>query len=124
MPESIKVLLAGDHPVVRVGLASQLKLARDVRILGEASSPREVLDKAVELNPDYIILDVTTFELDWPQNIVSIKNCLKRVRLLVYTISQTREELIAAERAGAWASLPFNFTPVQILNLLRTEMVG
>jgi two-component system, NarL family, nitrate/nitrite response regulator NarL len=122
MPDPIKVLLAGDHPVVSVGLASQLKTANDVRILGEAGSPQEVLEKAVALNPDFIILDVTTTELDWPHNIISIKACLKRVRLLVYTISQTKDELIEAERAGAWASLPFDFTPIQILDMLRAGM--
>jgi len=120
MPEPIKVLLAGDHPVVRVGLASQLKTAGDVRLLGEAGSPQEVFEKAIALQPDFIILDVTTTKLDWPQTIISLRAGLKTGRLLVYTISPTRDELKEAEKAGAWAALPFNFSLRQILNLLRT----
>ena len=124
MDVPIKVLLAGDHPVVRLGLASQLKSEKDIQILGEAGNPPEVLKKAVELNPDVILLDVTTRGLNWPQAIALIKASLNRVRLLAFTISQTQDELLAAERAGASASLPNNFTLSHVLDMLRNKVAG
>lgn len=55
---TVRVLIADDNPVVRVGLASLLELEDDIEVCAEAGNGREALDRAREVRPDVVLLDV------------------------------------------------------------------
>jgi two-component system response regulator NreC len=58
MPNPIRILLAEDHTIVRQGLARMLNDQPDMKVVGEATNGRMALEKAVELEPDVIIMDI------------------------------------------------------------------
>lgn len=57
-PVTVRVLIADDNPVVRIGLTSLLELEPDIEVCAEASSGPEALTLAEELKPDIVLLDV------------------------------------------------------------------
>lgn len=56
--KQIKVLLADDHSIMRVGLASLLSREKDMTVVGEAENGEEAVEKARELKPDVIVMDL------------------------------------------------------------------
>ncbi|MFS8501629.1 MAG: response regulator transcription factor, partial [Caldicoprobacter sp.] len=54
----IKVLIADDHSLFRKGLEQLLELEDDIEVVGEASNGKEVVEKALLLNPDVILMDI------------------------------------------------------------------
>ena len=56
--QTIKVLIADDHAIVRMGLASLLGTQRDIEVVGEAEDGESAISKTVELNPDIVIMDL------------------------------------------------------------------
>lgn len=57
--DTIRVLLADDHAMVREGLAALVSNEPDIEIVGQCGNGLEVLPRAQELNPDVVVLDIT-----------------------------------------------------------------
>ena len=124
MSQTVKILLVSNHPVVLVGLSHDLRDEPDIRIIGEARERLEAVQKAAALNPDIIIMDITTPEIDWEGAIASIKICLPATRVLVCSVGEKRLKQFEAERDGAWDCLPSNFTASQLLEKVRSLPTG
>ena len=60
----MRVLIVDDHEALRAGVRAALQSRSGVEVCGEASNGREALDKAKELRPDLVILDITMPVLD------------------------------------------------------------
>ena len=60
----LRILIADDHPVVRRGVCSILETRKDLEVCAEAGDGEEAVQKAVELKPDVVILDVMMPRLD------------------------------------------------------------
>ncbi len=58
MPNPIRILLAEDHTIVRQGLARMLNDQSDMKVVGEATNGRAAVEKALELEPDVVIMDI------------------------------------------------------------------
>ena len=58
MKQPIRILLADDHSIMRVGLASLLSREKDMTVVGEAETGEEAVAKARELKPDVVIMDL------------------------------------------------------------------
>ena len=58
MKQPIKILLADDHSIMRVGLASLLSREKDMTVVGEAETGEEAVAKARELKPDVVVMDL------------------------------------------------------------------
>ena len=58
MDKPIRIMLADDHTIVRQGLARLLEEQSDLKVIGEATNGQAVIDKALELEPDIIIMDI------------------------------------------------------------------
>ena len=58
MDKNISILIADDHDLVRIGLRHMLEVIETFSIIGEAASGEEALEKAVELKPDIVLMDV------------------------------------------------------------------
>jgi two-component system invasion response regulator UvrY len=56
--ETVSILIADDHDLVRIGLRHMLENVENFSIVGEAASGEEALDKAAELKPDIVLMDV------------------------------------------------------------------
>jgi DNA-binding NarL/FixJ family response regulator len=97
----LRVLIADDHDVVRKGVRSILESRADVTVSAEASNGKEALDKAVELKPDLIVLDVSMPVMDGITAAKEIKKVLPTTPILILSMHSGREMVRAAQSAGA-----------------------
>jgi DNA-binding NarL/FixJ family response regulator len=100
-PAPIRVVLADDHPVVRRGLAALLESVEGVEVVGQAATGREAVREAQLLAPDVVLMDVQMPDLDGVEASRRIAAARPGVAVLVLTMHDDDETVLAALRAGA-----------------------
>jgi DNA-binding NarL/FixJ family response regulator len=101
--KTTRVLLADDHDIVRRGLAAALADCRHCQVCGEASNGREAVEKARQLRPDIVILDVSMPDLNGVDATRRIRAALPDTEVLVMTMHESDElvrEILAAGARG------------------------
>lgn len=98
---SVEVLVVDDHPVVRDGVASQLRGAKALRIVGFAGSGREALRLAEQCRPTVVLLDLRLGDMLAPELISELLAISPRSRVLLFTAYPEHVALAAAVAAGA-----------------------
>lgn len=97
--QSIRILLADDHAVVREGLRGLLEQQTDMQVIGEAEDGFAVLDRLSADVPDVVVLDMKMPGPPAVENIAAIKRARPGVNILVFTSyaedSQVRDALAA-----------------------------
>lgn len=97
----IRVVLADDHPVVRRGLAALLESVEGIEVVGQAATGREAVREAQLLAPDVVLMDVQMPDLDGVEASRRIAAAGLGVAVLVLTMHEDDETVVAALRAGA-----------------------
>ena len=98
---SVRVLLVDDHEVVRQGLKMFLALDPQLEVVGEAANGREAVEKAVELIPDVILMDLLMPVLDGIGATRQIKGFLPEIEVLALTSALEEHKVNGAIEAGA-----------------------
>jgi DNA-binding NarL/FixJ family response regulator len=101
MVETIRILIADDHPVVRDGLAAMLGTQSDFNVVAVATTGREAVQLASDLRPDVVLLDLEMPDLDGVQALTQMRAATPGIRALVFTAFDTDDRILAAVRAGA-----------------------
>ena len=101
MTHPIRILVADDHPVVRDGLVAMLGTQPDFSVVGEASTGREVVQKAALLLPDVVLLDLEMPDMNGVEALHQMRAERPDVRVLVFTAFDTDELIVKAVQAGA-----------------------
>jgi DNA-binding NarL/FixJ family response regulator len=99
--DPIRVVLADDHPVVRRGLAALLESVEGIEVVGQAATGREAVREAQLLAPDVVLMDVQMPDLDGVEASRRIATATPGVAVLVLTMHDDDETVVAALRAGA-----------------------
>jgi len=99
--EPIRVLIADDHTIFREGLAALLQAAPNIAVVGEASTGDQAVAQAAALAPDVILMDVMMPDLNGIEATRQIVEADDRVRIVMLTMLEEDESLLAAMRAGA-----------------------
>ncbi|MBG0827505.1 response regulator transcription factor [Planomonospora sp. ID67723] len=99
--EAIRVLLADDHPVYRDGLALLLGSIPGIEVAGTAANGLEAVERAVELQPDIVVMDVSMPVLDGIEATRRITAASPHIGIVVLTMSEEDATLFSAMRAGA-----------------------
>jgi len=86
MGQPIRILLADDHTIVRQGLARLLEDQHDLEVVGEASDGRMALEKALELKPDVIILDIAMPLMNGIEAAKRIRKDLPKTKILILSM--------------------------------------
>ena len=98
---SISILLVDDHEVVRLGLRSLLDHHPGFEIIGEASAESEAVEKALELKPDLILMDIRLAGGSGVDACQQIMLAMPETKVVMLTSYAEDEMLFAAIRAGA-----------------------
>ena len=101
----IRILLADDHRLLRMGLATLISFHPDLEVVGEAADGEEAVRRALELEPDVVVMDLMMPRVNGPEATRRIHEILPKVRILVLTTFGTSVELAGAMRAGASGAL-------------------
>jgi DNA-binding NarL/FixJ family response regulator len=101
MQNTIRVLIADDHPLFREGMRGRLDQVADVDVVGEASSGDEVVELARELSPEVILMDIKMPGLNGIEATREILRTNPNVGVLVLTMFEDDDSVFAAMRAGA-----------------------
>lgn len=115
----ISVVIADDHDLYRQSLALVLGLDGDIDVVGEASNGLEALDLAADLQPDIVVLDLQMPRLDGIDAVRSIVDRLLSGHVIMLTMSELTEDLLAALRAGANGYLLKSAPAEEVLDAIR-----
>ncbi|MDZ5471608.1 response regulator transcription factor [Bacillus sp. 31A1R] len=98
----IKILLCDDHSVVRMGLKMLLNNHPEMEVIGEASEGNEGIQKALELKPNVVVMDLSMpHGKDGLSATSELKKLMPEVVILILTMHDDEEYLFRAIQAGA-----------------------
>lgn len=97
---AIKVLFVDDHEMVRIGISSYLSTQQDIEVVGEGASGKEAIEKAHELKPDLILMDLLMDDMDGVEATTEIKKDLPHIRVVMLTSFIEDKEVYRALDAG------------------------
>ena len=120
----IRILVADDHPIVRDGLVAVLSTQPDFEVVGEAADGRQVVEQALALRPDVIMLDLEMPEVDGVQALEQLRKLGQSVRAVVFTAFDTDERILSALRAGAKGYLLKGAPREELFNAVRVVHAG
>lgn len=115
----INVLIADDHAIVRRGLRTLIAGESDMAIAGEAVDGVEAVEKARQLAPDVILLDLVMPKKDGLEALQDIRRENPKAVVLVLTSYGDNERVFSAVRAGAAGYLLKDASPEQLLQAIH-----
>jgi two-component system nitrate/nitrite response regulator NarL len=118
------LLVIDDHPLFRKGVADLIAMDPALTVVGEAASGEEGLAKAKALQPDLILLDLNMKGMDGIETLKAIKEAELDSRVIMLTVSDNEENVVAALRAGADGYLLKDMEPEDILQRLGQAAAG
>ena len=97
----IRVLIADDHAVVRMGLASLLGTSKSIEVVGDAFDGEDTVRKAFKLKPDVVVLDLVMPRKDGIAATAELQQKLPSAKVLVLTTFSSSEDIAKALKTGA-----------------------
>ena len=122
--KKIRILLADDHTIMRMGLATLLESEPDMCVVGEAENGQVAVRLARELKPDVVIMDLMMPVLSGAEATRLIREENPGVRVVVLTTFGSSAELALAVRNGAAATLLKDTETADLVNVLRRVHEG
>jgi len=123
MTDTIKVLVVDDHALFRRGVVGLLREQPDFNLAGEAGSGPEALKLSRQLKPDVVLLDVY---MPGGSGVEAVRGLKQNpdLRVLMLTISEKNEDLLAAIEAGADGYLLKSAEPEELCRAIRQVVAG
>jgi two-component system nitrate/nitrite response regulator NarL len=118
------VLVIDDHPLFRRGVTQLLALDPRLRLVGEASSGEEGLQLAREHDPDLVLLDLNMKGMGGLETLARLREAGCEGRIVMLTVSDSADDLLAAIRGGADGYLLKDMEPEDLLSRIREALFG
>ncbi len=112
------ILVVDDHPLFRKGVIQLIQAASEFRFVGEAPSGKEGILLAQRLQPDMILLDLNMKDMNGIEVLKAIKDEGLDSRIIMLTVSDHAEDLMAALQAGADGYLLKDMEPEELVQKL------
>jgi DNA-binding NarL/FixJ family response regulator len=122
--EKITVLVADDHAVVRDGICALLALQRDMQVIGEAVDGKDAVEKALELLPDIVLMDIVMPRMNGLEATKQICDEYDRARVLILSQYDDQDNVNAGREAGAAGFIPKKSASSELVAGIRSVCAG
>jgi two-component system, NarL family, response regulator LiaR len=117
--ERIRVLIVDDHEMVRSGLATFLRVARDLELIGEAGSGADAVRQCEARCPDVVLMDMVMPDMDGATATRAIRERCPEVQVIALTSFPEEDLVQKALQAGALSYLMKNVGAAELLAAIR-----
>jgi len=124
MADTIRVLLAEDHVVVREGTRELVDRERDMEVVGEAGDGAEAIELTGELRPDVVIMDISMPKVNGIEATKRIKELHPTTAVLILTAYDNEQYIFALLEAGAAGYLLKNVRRDELIDAIRAVHNG
>ena len=123
-PVQIKIFIADDHEITRVGLKLTLQNVPDFKVIGEAEDGKETIRLVKELKPDVVLMDIGLPIMDGIDATGRIKDEVPDTRIIMLTSHDSDRDVFAALGAGADGYCLKEVSGTQLINAIRAVADG
>ncbi|SIS89620.1 two-component system response regulator NarL [Neptunomonas antarctica] len=118
------ILLIDDHPLLRKGVKQLIELDDELKVIAEASNAIDGIKMAKETEPDLILLDLNMPNINGIETLKMLRDEEVASRVIVFTVSDNEEDVVAALKAGADGYLLKDMEPEELLASLHQAALG
>jgi DNA-binding NarL/FixJ family response regulator len=122
--KKIKVLIVDDHLLVRTGIISLLKEAKEFTIVDEADNGKDAVEKSLWLRPDVTLMDISMPGMSGFEAIRKIRQYDPHLNILVLTMFDTEEYLVHALKCGATGIINKNAGKDKLIEAIKITAQG
>ena len=122
--QQIRVLIVDDHAILRDGISALLALAADIEVIGEAENGREAIDRARQLAPDVVLMDISMPAMDGLEATRRIHKEFPQMKVLTLSQYDDREHLLSLLEAGAEGFISKTAASSELASAIRSVYQG
>lgn len=120
----LRILLADDHLMIRLGLASLIDKEADLEVVAEASSGAEAIQQCELHRPDVVLMDIRMPDMNGIEATALIFKQRPEIKVVMLTTYEGDEDVFQALKAGAKGYLPKTVTGAELLRAIRAVHGG
>jgi len=124
MDTRYRIVIAEDYTILREGLKSLLSSQPDFEVVGEAEDGRKAIQWAEKVKPDLILTDLSMPRMNGMEAIREIKKVSPKTKVLVLTVHDAEEYILATFRAGADGYALKDATRHELVKAIRKVLAG
>ena len=124
MKSKIRVLIADDHTIVRIGLAALLNAERDIEVVGEAKNGDMAVREALRLSPDVVVMDLMMPKKDGAAATAELHERLPSAKVIILTTFGASDSIAQALESGAVGALMKTADDAALVSTVRAVAEG
>jgi NarL family two-component system response regulator LiaR len=124
MKNTIRVLIADDHTIVRIGLRTLLGAEKDIEVVGEAKNGEMAVKEALRLRPDVVIMDLMMPKMDGAEATAVLHERLPETKVIILTTFGSSDGIAHAIESGAVGALMKTADDSALISTIRSVAGG
>jgi two-component system, NarL family, response regulator NreC len=122
--KKITVLVCDDHELFREGVKTILNSQPDIKVIGEAADGEQSVERAIELDPDVVLMDISMPVLKGFDAVRRIRKVRPNIKVLILTVSDDEDLVTRCLDAGAAGYVLKDSPPLQLVYAIHTVLQG